>query len=153
MPLRDDINAALKTAMLGKDEATTGTLRLVNAKIKDGDIAARSKGVTDGLKDEELLPLFQTMIKQRRESIAMYEKGNRPELAKQEADEITVIERFLPKQMDEAAVRAAIDKIVTDTGAKDVKDMGKVMGELKKNFAGQMDFSLAGPLVKARLAG
>ena len=153
MSLRAQINDALKTAMLAKEERTVGALRLINAKLKDLDIAARPKGVTDGIKDDEIATMMQGMIKQRRESVALYEKGNRPELAKQESDEIAVIERFLPKQMDEAAVKEAIDKIVVATGAKDVKDMGKVMGELKKTYAGQMDFSQAGPLVKARLAG
>jgi uncharacterized protein YqeY len=153
MPIRTDINAALKTAMLAKDESSVAALRLINAKLKDADIAARPKGVTDGIKDDEILSLLQGMIKQRRESITMYEKGNRPELAAAEQHEIVTIERFLPKQMDDDAVRDAIDKIVAATGAKDVKDMGKVMGELKKAYAGQMDFSQAGPLVKARLAG
>jgi uncharacterized protein YqeY len=153
MSLRTQFNDALKTAMLAKEERTVGAIRLINAKLKDLDIAARPKGVTDGIKDDEILVMLQGMIKQRRESIALYEKGNRPDLVKQESDEVAVIERFMPKQMDEAAVKEAIDKIVAATGAKEVKDMGKVMGELKKTYAGQMDFSQAGPLVKARLAG
>jgi len=151
--LRTQITDAMKDAMRAKDDRTLGAVRLIMAKLKDADIAARPKGVTDGIKDEEIHTLLQGMIKQRRESIALYEQGNRPELAKQESDEIAVIERFLPAQMDEAAVKAAIDKIVASTGAASVKDMGKVMGELKKAYAGQMDFSQAGPAVKARLGG
>jgi uncharacterized protein YqeY len=151
--LRTQFTDALKTAMLGKDERTTATLRLVMAKMKDLDIAARPKGVTDGIKDDEIGSMLQGMIKQRRESIALYEKGNRPDLVKQESEEIAVIERFLPKQMSEADAKAAIAKIVAATGAKDVKDMGKVMAELKKAYAGQMDFSQASALVKSQLAG
>lgn len=151
--LRTQITEAMKTAMRAKDDVTLSAVRLIMAKLKDLDIAARPKGITDGIKDDEICTMLQSMIKQRRESIVLYEQGNRPELAKQESDEIAVIERFLPAQMDETAVKAAIDSIVTNLGASSVKDMGKVMGELKKNFAGQMDFSLAGPLVKARLGG
>jgi uncharacterized protein YqeY len=153
MSLRAQINDALKTAMIAKDERTTGTVRLMISRMKDLDIAARPKGVTDGIKDDEIMSMLQGMVKQRRESIAMYEKGNRADLVKQESEEIAVIERFLPRQMDEAAVTVAINNIVAALGAKDVKDMGKVMGELKKAYAGKMDFSLAGPLVKARLGG
>jgi uncharacterized protein YqeY len=152
MSLRSQINDALKTAMLAKEERTVAALRQINAKLKDADIAARPKGVADGIKDDEILTMMQGMIKQRRESITLYQQGKREDLVKQESDEIAVIERFLPKQMDEAAVKAAIDKIVASVGAKDIKDMGKVMGELKKTYAGKMDFSQAGPLVKARLS-
>jgi uncharacterized protein YqeY len=150
--LRTQITDAMKDAMRAKDERTLATTRLMMSRMKDLDIAARPKGITDGIKDDEILAMLQGMIKQRRESIALYEKGNRADLVKQESEEITVIERFLPKQMDEAAVKEAIDKIVAETGASSVKDMGKVMGELKKAYAGQMDFSQAGGLVKARLA-
>lgn len=150
--LRIKINDALKDAMRAKDEASVGTIRLINAKMKDLDIAARPKGNTTGINDEEIASMLQGMIKQRRESIVLYEKGNRQDLVKQESHEITIIERFLPQQMSEADIKTAIAKIVSETGAKDVKDMGKVMAELKKNYAGQMDFSQASALVKSQLA-
>ncbi len=151
--LRTQITEAMKDALRAKDERALSTIRLMVSRMKDLDIAARPKGNADGIGDDEILTMLQGMIKQRRESIALYEKGNRPDLVKQESEEITVIERFLPKQMDEAAVKEAIEKIVAATGASSVKDMGKVMGEMKKTYAGQMDFSQAGALVKARLAG
>jgi len=151
--LRTQIMDALKVAMLAKDERTVATVRLMVARMKDLDIAARPKGVTDGIKDDEILSMLQSMIKQRRESIVLYEKGNRADLVKQESEEIAIIERFLPKQMNEAAVKEAIEKIIAATGAKDVKDMGKVMAEMKKTYAGQMDFSQASAAVKVRLAG
>lgn len=150
--LRNQINDALKDAMRGKDEMGVATVRLIIAEMKKRDIEARPKGVTDGIKDDEIIGMMQSMIKQRKESIALYEKGNRPDLAKKENDEIAVIERFLPKQMSEAEVKDAIAKIVAAIGAKDIKDMGKVMAELKKNYAGQMDFGQAGALVKSHLA-
>jgi uncharacterized protein YqeY len=151
--LRTQINDAMKDAMRAKDERALGTTRLIISRMRDLDIAARPKGNADGINDAEILTMLQGMIKQRRESITMYEKGNRPDLVKQESEEIAVIERFMPKQMDAAAVKAAIEKAVTATGATGIKDMGKVMGELKKTYAGQMDFSSAGAAVKARLAG
>jgi uncharacterized protein YqeY len=151
--LRTQFNDALKTAMLAKDERTIATVRLVISRMKDLDIAARPKGNADGIGDEEILGMLQGMIKQRRESIALYEKGNRADLVKQESEEIAIIERFLPAQMDEGAVKEAIEKTITATGAASVKDMGKVMAEMKKTYTGQMDFGLASVLVKARLAG
>jgi hypothetical protein len=151
--LRTQITDAMKDALRAKDERTLATTRMIISRMRDLDIAARPKGNTEGIGDAEILSMLQGMIKQRRESVAAYEKGNRPDLVKQESEEIAVIERFMPKQMDEAAVRTAIDKVVAETGAANVKDMGKVMGELKKAYAGQMDFSQAGALVKARLAG
>jgi len=150
--LRSQFNDALKTAMLGKDERTVATIRLMNAKLKDLDIAARPKGNTEGINDVEIQSMLQGMIKQRRESITLYEKGNRPDLAKQESEEIAVIERFLPKQMGEAEMKDAIGKAIATTGAQGIKDMGKVMAELKKAHAGQMDFAQAGALVKSQLA-
>ncbi|MGE3623562.1 MAG: GatB/YqeY domain-containing protein [Bdellovibrionales bacterium] len=152
MSLRTQFTDALKKAMLEKDERSVATLRLVMAKLKDQDIAARPSGNTEGIKDDQIVSMLQGMIKQRRESIELYQKGNRADLAKQEGEEIAVIERFLPKQMSEDEIKAVIAKIVADTGAKDVKDMGKVMAELKKNYAGQMDFSQASALVKSQLA-
>lgn len=150
--LRTQIQEAMKDAMRAKDERTLGTTRMILAKMKDLDIAARPSGNTDGIGDAEISSMLQGMIKQRRESIALYEKGNRADLVKQESDEITVIERFLPQQMDEAAIKTAIQAAVAATGASSIKDMGKVMAELKKTYAGQMDFALAGGLVKAQLS-
>ena len=151
MTLRTQITDAMKDAMRAKDEATLGAVRLVMAELKKRDIDARPKGVTDGIPDEEILGMLQGMIKQRRESIALYEKGNRADLVKQESDEIAVIERFLPQQMGEAEVKAAIVKVVATIGATSVKDMGKVMAEMKKIYAGQMDFAQASNLVKNAL--
>jgi uncharacterized protein YqeY len=153
MTLRTQITDAMKNAMLAKEEATLGAVRLIMAELKKRDIDARPKGLADGIPDEEILGMLQGMIKQRRESIALYEKGNRADLVKQESHEIAVIERFLPKQMGEAEVKDAIEKTVASTGAAGIKDMGKVMAELKKTFAGQMDFAQASALVKGRLAG
>lgn len=149
--LREDFNAALKTAMIAKDANTVAALRLVMAKLKDLDIAARPKGITDGISDSEILSMLQGMVKQRRESIALYEKGGRADLAAQESQEIAVIERFLPQQMDEAAMKAAIAAAIAKTGASSIKDMGKVMAELKAAHTGQMDFAAAGGLVKTML--
>ena len=151
--LRTEINDAMKNALRAKDERTLATTRLIISRMRDLDIAARPKGNADGINDAEILTMLQGMIKQRRESITMYEKGNRADLVKQESEEIAVIERFMPKQMDAAAVNAAVEKAIAATGAAGIKDMGKVMGELKKTYAGQMDFSQAGAAVKAKLAG
>jgi len=149
--LRDALNDALKTAMKARDERTTQTLRMVLAGLKDKDIAARSKGVTTGISDDEARSVMQNMVRQRRDSIAMYEKGGRADLVKQENEEIAVIERFLPQQMDAAATEAAVKAAIGETGAASMKDMGKVMGVLKQKYAGQMDMSLVGPLVKKLL--
>ena len=151
MTLRTQITDAMKDAMRAKDEASLGAVRLIMAELKKRDIDSRPKGITE-IPDEEILGMMQGMIKQRRESIALYEKGNRADLVKQESDEITVIERFLPQQMGEAEVKAAIEKIIAATGAASIKDMGKVMAEMKKTYAGQMDFAQASNLVKNILA-
>ena len=151
MSLRTQITDAMKDAMRSKDERSLGAVRLIMAELKKRDIDARPKGITDGISDDDIRSMMQGMIKQRRESVELYQKGNRPELAKQESDEISVIERFLPQQMDEAAIKAAIMQVIAATGAASVKDMGKVMAELKKNYVGQMDFAVAGALVKGAL--
>jgi uncharacterized protein len=150
--LRDQFNEALKTAMKDKDQRTVSAVRLVIAKLKERDIEARAKGNADGISDTEIQQMLQGMVKQRRESIELYEKGNRPELAQQEREEISVIERFLPRQMDEAAMESAIRAAIAETGAASAKDMGKVMAALKQKHAGEMDFSRAGPITK-RLLG
>lgn len=150
--LRDSINQALKDSLRSKDTVGTRTLRLIIAAIKDRDIAARSKGATEGISDDELLLMLQTMIKQRRESITMYEQGGRLELAEGERSEIGVIERFLPKQMDDAEMKAAIDALISEMGVSGLKEMGNVMAELRTRFAGQMDFGKAAGMVKASLS-
>ncbi|GAB3128956.1 GatB/YqeY domain-containing protein [Novispirillum itersonii] len=150
--LRTRLSEALKDALKSKDARSTATLRLISAALKDRDIAARSKGNYDGINEDEILQMLQSMIKQRRESITMYEQGGRLELAQQEQEEIVVIERFLPKQMEGAEIEAAIDALVTELGATGVKDMGRVMTALREKFAGQMDFAKASGMVKARLS-
>lgn len=149
--LRQELNDALKTAMKAKDERAVSTLRMVLAGLKDKDIAARTKGVTDGISDDEARAVLQNMIRQRRDSIVMYEKGGRAELVKQESEEIAIIERFLPKQMSPAETEAAAKAVIAELGAKDIKDMGKVMGAMKQRFAGQMNLSQVGPIVKKAL--
>ena len=151
--LRQELNDALKTAMKAKDERAVSTLRMVLAGLKDKDIAARTKGVTDGIPDDEARTVMQNMIRQRRDSIAMYEKGGRAELVKQESEEIAIIERFLPKQMGPAEIEAAAKAVIAELGAKDIKDMGKVMGAMKQRYAGQMDLSQVGAIVKKSLGG
>lgn len=150
--LRDDINTAVKEAMKAKEERKLSTLRMVNSAIKNADIEARGQGKPQ-LSDEDILGLLQKMIKQRQESVALYDKGGRTELAAQEREEITVISAYLPKQMSDDEVKAAIAAIVTETGASGMKDMGKVIGALKAKYAGQMDFGKASGLVKAALTG
>ncbi len=153
MTLRTQFNDSLKDAMRAKDQRAVSTIRMILAGLKDRDIAARSRGVIDGIDEAEILSMLQTLVKQRNESAGLYDQGGRPELAQQEREEIAVIERFLPKQMSEEESTAAIDAIVTELGASSIKDMGKVMAELKARHAGQMDFAKAGGLVKARLSG
>lgn len=151
--LRDKLNDAMKEAMRARDQAALGTIRLILAKLKDVDIAARTEASREGVADDKILSMMQSMIKQRNESIALYEKGNRADLADKEKAEIAVIERFLPKQMDEAAVEAAVREAVTAAGATTVKDMGGVMAALKAKYAGQMDFAKASAAVKKALSG
>lgn len=150
--LRNELTDALKTAMKAKDERATSTLRMVLAGIKDKDIAARPKGVT-AIPDDEIRQLMQNMVRQRRDSIAMYEKGGRADLVDKETAEIAIIERFLPKQMSAAEIEAAVKAAIAETGAASLKDMGKVMGVLKAKYAGQMDMSQVGPLVKKQFGG
>src|SRR6266852_2006695 len=150
--LRDDINNALKDAMKAKDVRRVSTLRLVNSTLKNGDIEARGQG-KGPLGDGEVLGLLQKMIKQRHESVELYEKGGRAELAAQEREEIAIIAAYLPQQMSEAEIRAGVEAAVAETGAAGLKDMGKVMAALKARHSGKMDFAKASGLVKARLAG
>jgi uncharacterized protein YqeY len=150
--LRDDINNAVKDAMRAKDERKLSTLRMVNSTIKNADIDARGQGKPP-LADGDLLGVLQKMIKQRQESVELYDKGSRPELANQEREEIAIISSYLPKQMSDDAVKAAIAAVIAETGAAGIKDMGKVIGTLKAKYAGQMDFGKASGLVKTALAG
>lgn len=150
--LRTRLSDALKTAMKGKEALTVSTLRLIMAAIKDRDIAARGKGNKDGVSEDELLGLLQSMIKQRRESISLYEKGARMELAQQEAEEIAIIEEFLPAQMSDEDIAAAITAVIAEAQATSLKDMGKTMAALKEKYAGTMDFSKASAMVKERLS-
>ena len=151
--LRERLNDALKKAMLAKEKLATGTLRLILAALKDRDIAARGKGDSDGIGEDEILAMLQTMIKQRRESIEMYEKAGRDKLANQEAGEIEIIEGFLPRQMDEAEIEAAVKSTIEEAGASGLKQMGKVMAALRESHAGQMDFAKAGKIAKVLLSG
>ena len=151
--LRDNLNEALKEAMRARDMTTVGAVRLILAKLKEVDIAARTEASREGVADDRILSMLQGMIKQRNESVTLYEKGNRPELAEKEKAEIAVIERFLPRQMDDAAVASAVAEAVASTGAKSVKDMGGVMAVLKGKYAGQMDFAKASAAVKKALTG
>jgi len=150
--LRDDINNAVKEAMKAKDERKVSTLRMVNSTIKNADIAARGEGKPP-LSDADLLSVLQKMIKQRQEAVELYDKGGRAELAAQEREEIAIISSYLPKQMSEADMRAAIAAAISETGAAGMKDMGKVIGVLKTKHAGQMDFAKASGLVKVALTG
>lgn len=151
--LRNRLTESQKIAMKAKDTIGLAAVRLIQAALKDRDIAARSKGNMDGVSDDEILSMLQSMIKQRRDSIEMYEKGGRPELAEREAKEIDVIEGFLPEQMDEEAASAAIATVIEELSASSMKDMGKVMGILKERHAGEMDFGKASGQVKAKLSG
>ena len=152
MDLRTRIGSALKDAMKAKDADRLSTLRLINAAIKDRDIALRGEGREDGVTEGEVLQILGKMVKQRQESARAYEEGGRLELSEKERAEIVVIEEFLPRQLSEAEVSAAVDKVIAATGAEGIRDMGKVMGELKARYTGQMDFGAVGPLVKERLA-
>src|SRR5215813_783302 len=147
--LRDDINNALKSAMKAQDARKVSTLRMVNSTIKNADIEARTTGKPLG--DDELNAVMAKMIKQRQESVELYDKGGRADLATQEREEIAIIASFLPQQLSEDEIKAAVAEAVKETGAASVKDMGKVMAALKARYTGRMDFAKAGGLVKSQL--
>jgi uncharacterized protein YqeY len=149
--IRDTIKDALVTAMKGGDKESTATIRLIQSSVKNRDIEARTGKAPDS-DDALVVEVLQKMVKQRRESIEMYEKGNRPELAAAEAREVTVIERFLPQQMDDAQTAAAIEAIKADLNAAGMKDMGRVMAELKSRHGSELDMSKASAAVKAALS-
>jgi hypothetical protein len=149
--LRESIKQGLVEATKSQDKRRMATLRLIQAALKDRDIAGRTDGRDAGVSDAEILEVLAKMVKQRRESAGIYEEAGRTELAQQEREEIEIIESFMPKQLSDAETAAAVEAIVKETGASSIKDMGRVMGELKKRHAGQMDFAKAGAIVKEKL--
>ncbi|MEA2730643.1 MAG: uncharacterized protein QOF70_5118 [Acetobacteraceae bacterium] len=151
MSLRESFTDQMKLSMKAGTPARTSTLRMIMAKLKDTDIAARPKGV-DKVPDEEIIAMLRGMVKSRRESMELYTQGNRPELAAKEEAEIAVIEGFLPAQMDDAAMQQAVAEAVAETGAAGIKDMGRVMAALRAKHAASLDMAKAGPMVKARLS-
>lgn len=152
MDKRSEFNAALKNAMKNKDQTALATVRLILAVLKDRDISSRGQGKADGIDENEILSMLQSMIKQRQESAKTYCDAGREELAEREEAEIEIIQGFLPKQLGEDEVLAAIDRIIAEQGASDIKDMGKVMAVLKAEFAGQIDMGKASGLVKSKLS-
>lgn len=152
MELRERVNAAVKQAMKDREAGRLSTLRLINAAIKDRDIAVRAEGNETGVYDAEVLRILGKMVKQRRESAKTYEESGRLDLAEQEMAEIGVIEEFLPRALNEAEIDAAVKAAVAEVGAESIRDMGRVMGVLKTRYTGQMDFGAVGARVKDRLA-
>jgi uncharacterized protein YqeY len=150
MSLRDQFTARLKEAMLARDAAGVSSIRMITARLKDTDIAARPKGV-DKVPDDEIIAMLRSMVKSRRESVELYRQGNRPELAAKEEAEIAIIESFLPTQMDEAGISEAVLAAIAETGAQGIKEMGKVMAALRAAHGGAIDMGKAGPIVKAHL--
>ena len=151
MSVRDQLTRAMKEAMKEKNNIRLSTIRLINAAVKDKDINARTGGTGSGIPDAEIHALLHTMIKQRLESIKMYESGNRPDLVEQEESEIAVIREFLPPQMEGTELESTIKSLLTELGASTVKDMGRVMAALKEKYAGQMDMAAASAMVKQKL--
>ncbi len=151
MGIRDEFSDALKASMRAGDAPRTSTLRMVLARLKDMDIAARPKGVT-AIPDDDVSSMLRGMVKSRRESVELYQQGNRPELAAKEEAEIAVIEGFLPQPISEQDLTAAVEEAVEATGAASVKDMGRVMAALKATHGAALDMGRAGPLVRARLS-
>ena len=153
MPLREEISKALTRAVKAQEKHRAATLRLMIAAIKDRDIALRGHGGDLHAQDGDILEILTRMVAQRRESAQAYEDGGRPELAQQEREEIEIIQSFLPRQLEAAEMEAACEKVLQESGAQSLKDMGRVMGILKKEFAGRMDFARAGKILQARLSG
>lgn len=149
--LREQLKTALKDAMLAKDSRAVATVRLISAALKDRDIAAREKGNTDGIDEDEILSMLATMVKQRQESIRLYEEGGRCELATQEQEEIDIIRRFMPSQLEGNELETTIDATIREIGANNLKDMGRIMATLKQRYPGQMDFSKASGIVRQQL--
>ena len=153
MDLRARLTSAMKQAMKDKDSERLSTIRLINAAIKDRDIAARGDGQDQGVSEEDILNILGKMVRQRRESAKTYEEAGRLDLAAREESEVAVIEEFLPRPLSDAEVEAAVAKAVDEVGATSIRDMGRVMGVLKSKYTGRMDFGAVGPMVKNRLAG
>jgi uncharacterized protein len=151
--LREELNNALKLAMKSQDKSSVGTIRLVLASIKDQDIAARGDGNLDGISDAQVLVLLQTMVKQRNESARLYEDGGRHDLAEQEKEEIQIIRRFTPRQLEVLEVESVVREIIKEIDMQDLKDMGKIMGLLKERYPGQIDPSKASSIVRGILTG
>ena len=151
MSLRERITTEMKAAMREKNSARVSTLRLINAAIKDQDIAARGKGESEGVGEADVLAILGKMVKQRQESARAYEEGGRLELAEKEREEIVILEEFLPRQLSDEEVAKAIADAIAATGAESIRDMGKVMGALKSKYTGQMDFGAVGPKVRDML--
>lgn len=152
MELRDRVMAEMKQAMKEKNTTRVSTLRLINAAIKDRDIAARGEGREEGVSDADVLAILGKMVKQRQESARQYEEAGRFDLAEREQVEIAVIEDFLPRQLNDDEVAKAVEAAITQVGGSSIRDMGKVMGVLKGEYTGQMDFGAVGPMVKDRLS-
>ena len=151
MSLRNQLSASLKAALKARSSHRVATVRLILAAVKDRDIAAREGGNSLGIADEEIMALLQSMIKQRRESIVLYQKGGRDELARQEESEIEVIQSFLPSQMTEKETEKVVDEVIVEMGAENLRDMGRVMAALRERYTGRLDFAAAGTVAKARL--
>ena len=152
MELRSRINTSMKQAMKDKSAERLSTIRLINAAIKDRDIAARTEGKENGVGDDEVLAILAKMTKQRQESAKTYEEAGRLDLSERELAEIKVIEEFLPRQLTDSEIQSAVSEAINDVGASSIRDMGKVMGSLKSKYAGQMDFGVVGALVKNNLS-
>jgi hypothetical protein len=153
MSTREKISLMMKEALKNKDMERVAAIRLITAAMKDKDIASRTEGRNDGIDESALMSMLQSMVKQRKESAQIFRDNGRPELAEKEEKEIAVIEEFLPSQMSDDEAARVIEKIIASTGAASVKDMGKVMAELKANFAGQLDMAKAGGVIKQKLSG
>ena len=152
MSLRNEINSAIKEAMKEKAQLRLSTLRLINAAIKDRDIAARAEGIGDGVDDLEILAILGKMTRQRQESAKTYEEAGRLDLSERELSEIQVIEYFLPRQLNDDEIEIEVTKVIEEQGASSIRDMGRVMACLKERFTGQMDFGSVGPIVKKKLS-
>ena len=152
MSLRNEINSAMKEAMKEKAQLRLSTLRLINAAIKDRDIAARAEGVEDGVDESEILAILGKMTRQRQESAKTYEEAGRLDLSERELSEIQVIEYFLPRQLNGDEIEIEVTKVIDEQGASSIRDMGRVMACLKERFTGQMDFGSVGPIVKKKLS-
>ena len=152
MSLRNEINSAMKEAMREKAQLRLSTLRLINAAIKDRDIAVRAEGIEDGVDDTEILSILGKMTRQRQESAKTYEEAGRLDLSERELSEIQVIEYFLPRQLNSDEIEIEVTKIIDEQGASSIRDMGRVMACLKERFTGQMDFGSVGPIVKEKLS-